>query len=192
MTRKKIQILFSDSTITKISRHTRFNWQRFIDLNRSSYIGGDNRLTSSVQYFSKPDPKLLNDWETSLSKLSENYLAHTFDILGSGWKHVYYGMPCDGLNGIYHQNTYETDSFNNDRHLANRVNKANRINSFKIRSFINTNYKPIDWHLDFKSGFRWSESNWYKNIQYRNINGVDAKVPWELASMQPFPTLAFA
>ena len=57
---------------------------------------------------------------------------------------------------------------------------------------VDKDFKPIDWHLDFKSGFRWPENRWYKNIQYRNIYGADAKVPWELARMHHFPTLAFA
>ncbi len=182
---------FSNSIITKISRHSRYKWQRFIDLNRSSYIR-DSHPKSSTQFFNKPDLKLINDWEMSLCKLSKNYIAHNFDILGSGWKHVCYGMPCDGLNGIYKGNGEQINNFNYGLHLANRVNKANRVNSSKIRSFIDKGYKPIDWQLDFKSGFRWPENKWYRKIQYRNINGVDAKVPWELARMQHFPTLALA
>jgi hypothetical protein len=48
--------------------------------------------------------------------------------------------------------------------------------------------------LDFKSGFRWSEAEWYKQIAFVHSGhkpGVDIKVPWELARMQHLPMLAY-
>jgi len=41
---------------------------------------------------------------------------------------------------------------------------------------------PIDWHLDFKSGFRWSKGRFY--LRYKQVdlsNTSDVKVPWELS-----------
>ncbi|MDA8769644.1 heparinase II/III family protein [Schleiferiaceae bacterium] len=41
---------------------------------------------------------------------------------------------------------------------------------------------PIDWHLDFKSGFRWPKGRFY--LRYKKvdfINVADVKVPWELS-----------
>jgi hypothetical protein len=41
---------------------------------------------------------------------------------------------------------------------------------------------PIDWHIDFKTGFRWPKGKFYK--QYTQIdlnNDADVKVPWELS-----------
>ncbi len=69
-------------------------------------------------------------------------------------------------------------------HLQGRRGRQN--------SKIKIDYLPIDWHLDFKSGYRWSESTWYKDIRYGHKLGVDVKVPWELARMQHLPQLAFA
>ena len=69
---------------------------------------------------------------------------------------------------------------------------ANRSESARIRSLIGPDYEPIDWQLDFKSGYRWSESTWYRDIRYGNIRGADVKVPWELGRLQHLPQLAHA
>jgi hypothetical protein len=42
-------------------------------------------------------------------------------------------------------------------------------------------YRPIDWHSDFKSGYRWNARQFHRNIRYGHIEGVDIKVPWELS-----------
>lgn len=41
--------------------------------------------------------------------------------------------------------------------------------------------EPIDWHRDFKSGYRWDSGMYYADIPHRQGNGVDIKVPWELS-----------
>lgn len=41
---------------------------------------------------------------------------------------------------------------------------------------------PIDWHMDFKSGFRWPKGRFY--LRYKKVdftNAADVKVPWELS-----------
>ena len=45
-------------------------------------------------------------------------------------------------------------------------------------------YQPIDWHIDFKSGYRWNPKTFYAFIKYGNKLGVDVKVPWELSRFQ--------
>ncbi len=45
-------------------------------------------------------------------------------------------------------------------------------------------YQPIDWHSDFKSGYRWDPKIFYRNINFGSIEGVDIKVPWELSRFQ--------
>lgn len=45
-----------------------------------------------------------------------------------------------------------------------------------------TKLDPIDWHLDFKSGFRWSKGKFYKKYVTVDLsNNADVKVPWELS-----------
>jgi len=54
--------------------------------------------------------------------------------------------------------------------------------------------KEIDWHLDFKSGFRWNPKTYYlwtgKHITLDDDS--DVKVPWELSRCQHFATLGKA
>ena len=57
---------------------------------------------------------------------------------------------------------------------------------------LDAGYVPIDWQLDFKSGFRWDEGLWHGRIAYGNVPGADVKVPWELARMQHLVALALA
>lgn len=53
-------------------------------------------------------------------------------------------------------------------------------------------YQPIDWHSDFKAGYRWDPQTFYKNIKYGHVRGVDIKVPWELSRFQHLNTLGQA
>lgn len=39
----------------------------------------------------------------------------------------------------------------------------------------------IDWHRDFKSGYRWNSDLCFLDIPHGQGNGVDIKVPWELS-----------
>jgi len=53
--------------------------------------------------------------------------------------------------------------------------------------------KEIDWHRDFKSGYRW-EPVFYGDVPIIDLSrqGVDVKVPWELSRFQHLPTLGKA
>ena len=53
-------------------------------------------------------------------------------------------------------------------------------------------YVPIDWHVDFKSGYRGNPKIYYKDIKYGHKVGVDVKVPWELSRFQHLTTLGEA
>ena len=50
----------------------------------------------------------------------------------------------------------------------------------------------IDWHCDFKSGYRWNPSTHYTGIRFGQKAGVDVKVPWELSRGHHLPLLAQA
>ena len=50
----------------------------------------------------------------------------------------------------------------------------------------------IDWHRDFKSGFRWKPRTFSTRVRYGHDPGVDVKVPWELSRFQHLPTLGKA
>ncbi len=53
-------------------------------------------------------------------------------------------------------------------------------------------YQRIDWHTDFKSGYRWNPKSFYRNIRFGHKPGVDVKVPWELSRFQHLPLLGQA
>ncbi|MDY6933077.1 MAG: alginate lyase family protein [Spirochaetota bacterium] len=53
-------------------------------------------------------------------------------------------------------------------------------------------YKPINWHIDFKSNYSWSPKIFFRNIRFGHKMGVDVKVPWELSRFQHLNTLGQA
>lgn len=120
--------------------------------------------------------------------LSEQYLDHRFDLLGSGWTTVAPGIECRGREGYRYTSGPEGES-DWPRGLVGHQNLAE---SLRIWNLVDTPYRPIDWQLDFISGYRWSEAIWYRDIRYGNHPGADVKVPWELGRMQHLPTLAWA
>jgi len=50
----------------------------------------------------------------------------------------------------------------------------------------------IDWHADFKSGYRWPSDVHYGRIVLEPARGVDVKIPWELYRCQHVLVLAQA
>ncbi len=123
-------------------------------------------------------------------EINSNHLNHTFNLLGSGWVNIKYGMKCNGFETI----KFKTKLFFAKKDLKSLpiklINKANTTKSDKIWNMLSADYSPIDWQIDFKSGFRWSNKTWYRKIRYGNIEGIDIKVPWELSRMQHLPDLA--
>ncbi|MGQ0743228.1 MAG: heparinase II/III domain-containing protein [Acidimicrobiales bacterium] len=139
-----------------------------------------------------PNALLLAPLSESLSECARNYLDHRFDLLGSGWVQVKHGVRAAGRGGHRYPPEPRVVADPEGRWLAGRLNRANLARSRQIWSLVDHGYQPIDWHLDFISGFRWSESTWYTAVAYGQTLGVDVKVPWELARAQHLPQLAMA
>jgi hypothetical protein len=119
-----------------------------------------------------------------------NYLNHKFDLLGSGWVEINYGMQCKGVGKYKYEKILPPQIDRDGLWLKGRINSSNLTESRAIWKLIDEDYKPIDWQIDFKSGFRWSEKTYSKRIQFGGLLGVDVKVPWELARMQHLPQMA--
>lgn len=72
---------------------------------------------------------------------------------------------------------------------SNRVEKiknlAKEVRPEKLKS-----YSPIDWHKDFKSGYRWSETEFYLNVRVASAAGADIKTPRELSRFQHIGAMA--
>ena len=143
-------------------------------------------------YFSAVSVDLLLLHNGQIAALAEHYLSHRFNLLGSGWVEVKHGMACRGLEDYRYEMGSPVQVDSEGRWLKGRINQSNLTESRRIWSLVDRDYVPIDWHLDFKSGYRWSEVIWYLGIPHGHKPGVDIKVPWELARMQHLPLLAWA
>jgi len=113
------------------------------------------------------------------------YLSHRFDLLGSGWvKNTYDSKPL-GLEGYKYDMNVEFD-------LEKLLKPAHVKRAKEIWELVDKDYIPIDWQKDYKSGYRWSARDWYKDTRkvIGRALGADIKVPWELARMQHLPQLA--
>jgi hypothetical protein len=142
---------------------------RFTDRFRPTYAL--HYAEQSLTMPAEPPPVMrLDTNRNSILSLCRNFIQHKFDILGSGWVNV--SPDKSGVSRIQ------------TRHNARE--------SEKIKGLIDTCYRPIDWHTDFKSGYAWDPKSHYTKIRYGRELGVDVKIPWELARMQHLPMLAFA
>ncbi|NQX96929.1 MAG: heparinase II/III family protein [Flavobacteriales bacterium] len=137
---------------------------------------------------------------TSLNKevaeyLTDMYLSHRFDLLGSGWVKNSYHSESLGLEGFQFKN--ELTSLQIDE-TGDWLNQIVADSHFKVSKEVwtqiissNKNYEPIDWQKDYKSGFRFDAKKSYN--QQRGLitsEGIDLKVPWELSRLQHLPQLA--
>ncbi|NIW60788.1 MAG: heparinase, partial [Nitrospinaceae bacterium] len=139
-------------------------------------------------YLRPPAKESLSADAEKILSLADLYLKHYFDLLGSGWVRVHYGMTCRGLEG----HRYAMSSKPPSPESASILNAPNRSHSQKIRKMISAEYVPVDWQIDFKSGYRWREKRPSLKCRPAPLPGVDIKMPWELARMQHLPQLAWA
>ena len=110
---------------------------------------------------------------SGVDDLLGHWKARRFNLLGSGWVSVDLAA---GVGGIMAQ-CWPVD----------------RARVAKLVAMIDdADYRPIDWHVDFKSGYRWDPRGWGPSSPYGHQDGVDIKVPWELARMGHLLTMAQA
>lgn len=123
--------------------------------------------------------------------LCDMYLDHCFDLLGSGYVNVTYDMNCMGLLGNIYNGSLHIKEFDVQGNWLNKILLKNHLKTAKnIWEHIDKEYITIDWQMDFKSGFRYSQKKWYLNQPIGKAKGVDIKVPWELSRLQHLSQLA--
>ncbi|MDC0309234.1 heparinase II/III family protein [bacterium] len=122
--------------------------------------------------------------------MARHYLDHRFDLLGSGWVQVRYGMHCRGMAGYRYDMGEQVVPDSRGDWLAGRLNPSNLKTAQRIWQRVDRDCQLIDWQLDFKSGYRWSEKTWATRLTYGHLLGVDVKVPWELSRTQHLPQMA--
>lgn len=141
---------------------------------------------------SAPSPGEMGLDDDLLRESTEHFLRHRFDLLGSGWTTVAYGMRYRGVRGFSYPPSRSPHPDAAGDWLRGRVSPGNLTPARAIWQLLDADYEPIDWQVDFKSGYRWSERRWYHHVPFKEGGGVDIKVPWELARMQHHVELAWA
>jgi hypothetical protein len=48
-------------------------------------------------------------------------------------------------------------------------------------------YRPIDWHRDVASGYRWNPDDYYLDVRIAPVPGAEIKIPRELSRFQHLP-----
>ena len=142
---------------------------------KNNFSQSSNDDFKTLNFFTNKNFHVLDEHCITFKCNSSRYLNHEFNLLGSGWKNLKY-------------NSYKTNG-NENIHSSTIINeKMSVLLNFDINSI--KKYQPIDWQLDFKSGFRWSENTWYMDVPIGKELGTDIKVPWELSRLQHLPQLA--
>ena len=157
----------------KVMKNNSFN---LLDLSKNkefilSNISGANKL------------KIINE--------ANDICNHKFNLLGSGKINVSYELNPEGVEGYCYSMRVDNKDL---KEIESKIkNKIHSFSSSMDNNYIqNLDYNPIDWHIDFKSGYRWEEGTWYKKIKFGHIPGADIKVPWELSRFNHLVTLGQA
>lgn len=116
--------------------------------------------------------------------LAEFYMRHYFDLLGSGWVHNGFDERYAGCEGYRYDMQVHAEVDREGAWLKEIVPNNCWQDSQEVWQQVSADYQPIDWQVDFKSGYRWSAKSWYMDMKYGQQPGADVKVPWELARMQ--------
>jgi len=125
-------------------------------------------------------------------------VRHEFDLLGSGKTKVSFFSDIAGVEGFKYENrSIGSDEFlkiknfiiSKVKFLVKESEGSDGTWSLPISSY---DYQPVNWHIDFKSGYEWDKKLWYKNIKIGDVPGADVKVPWELSRFQHLINLGIA
>lgn len=147
-------------------------------------------------YLEELDYSALNP--THLSCLTDFYLQHRFDLLGSGWVKNRYDSIAPGLETHQYRHNLEIAHFDPKGHwLKEVVGSAHLAESQQIWYQIQltkADYEPIDWQKDYKSGFRWNAQRAFSTQVGLSSGqkGADLKAPWELSHFAHLLPLAIA
>lgn len=172
-----------------IQRRTLSKLNKWSAAFRSTYIGRRDLYIEVPHCFTSIS---FEENGTQTLALAQLFRVHKFDLLGSGWRRVYYGMAALGVEGNVYPSSEAVIVDRAGGWLSGKIPSVNLSYAKKVWTLIDADYEPIPWQVDFKSGYTWSAKTWYTEIAYGHLPGVDVKVPWELARMQHLPMLARA
>lgn len=177
--------------INRLQRDARHTWGQMLDWRRSTYTPlADLRL---ARYFSPLPLDVVDRQRESILDRAQLHSEHCFDLLGSGWVRVRHGMRALGTLRKRFPTAPAVIADSDGRWLAGRINPANLPTARRVwRQVDDAGYLPIDWQIDFKSGYRWSERCWHAWTPLASLPGRDMKVPWELGRCQHLTTFVWA
>ena len=142
-----------------INRLVFATWKTFFNANRCTYALASSEISLAKALFGGAcfSEVLVMDKSLALLGLAKKYLAHERDLFGSGWVKIAYETLCQGFEGNQY---FHSASIISSNKITKRLSEGNRQTSSSIRSLSSKAYSPIDWQLDFRSGFRWHEDRW--------------------------------
>jgi len=138
-----------------------------------------------------PAIKFFEDSEDStiLFDFADKYTGHEFNMHGSGWIKIYYGMVTNGFEGLNLSDssvTFESAL----KGLPGFCREQSR-ELMNLAGRLVEGYEPIDWHIECKSGYRYRVDHFTK-LKYGEIEGVDAKIPYDMSRCNHLVTIARA
>lgn len=170
-----------------ILRRMKRKYLRACDRYSSTYISSNASIVSVIyEYVNKCD---IPEYSTEIADL---HLKHYFDLLGSGWVHNGFSEQYAGCEGYCYNMQLDINVDKAGKWLKSIVPEKCLSDAQFVWQYVSEGYQPIDWQMDFKSGYRWSARVWYMDMEYGHLPGVDIKVPWELSRMQHLVQYAYA
>lgn len=151
---KKINLLLS--TLKKENLHIKQETINYDNLN-------DKFIEVTAKFYSFYYEIIIQNSKLHFA-LSDNFINHNFDLLGSGWVNL-----------------------NQENHNFS-INKKKNLEYFnylsELSELIPINYNYINWQKDGRSNYVWDRLESSKNIVYGNISNAEIKFPWELGRLQ--------
>ena len=116
-----------------INRKVTYFFQRQHDIRNATFLNDfpKGNMTTYIENFS------ISHLEVPLSQIRDvtnNYINHRFDLLGSGWVNVSYGQNYSGIEG------YKYDFTKTEVEIKKRINKSNLHHSLRVSELIDREY----------------------------------------------------
>jgi hypothetical protein len=174
-----------------IKRAISYNLMKYKDLYADCHINY-SKLTLNYSYIHIKNLNISKIDKCAAKYLYGMFLLHNFDILGGGWVNVGYDINPIGVEGNRYDGSLHIKAFDKEGEWLKQILRKQHIPYAKnIWEYIDSkSYNPIDWQIDFKSGYRWDAKKWYKEQQPAPVPGADIKVTWELSRLQHLPQMA--
>jgi hypothetical protein len=192
----------------KIVREARYAYRELLDRRRSTHLGDEEFMALAGLSLSENDSWLnlptgliesqsLESDNTSsefnrpgFKIVADKSNRHVFSLLGSGDVAVSYDMTARGAFGhMYEHAPGLTAEATQRASMMVLLESAASLTGDTSASTIalcariadSYSYRPIDWHRDIKSGYRWNPGVWWRRAKIGPAPGADIKVPWELS-----------